>query len=481
MVEMMSNNWFFYGIVLIVSIPLLVVLLNEAIYALKTNYRQLTPPLNTLKNVILPLGVLIVVLTGVLNFSTDAVSIKIVETVFWILVINTGLSLINTLFFTKSGEKGIINSKIPQLFLDIFRVVMVLFGAAIVLSTVWKMDLGGLVTALGLGSFVIGLALQDTLGNLFSGIALVYEKPFLEGDIIQVGESRGKVIEINWRAVRLLTREQEMIVIPHLVVGQETVKNLSQPTKIHILKKEIGFGYDVPPNRVKETLMKTCFVTPGILSDPEPEVKTQDYNEHKIIYEIEFTIADYSLHEEVMDEFMSRVWYSARRFGLDMPMPQRIVHQVHETPKKEDLSIDNLKQSLRQLPELMPIEKSNVESLLDGSAVQHFGKGEVIIRRGDPTGMLYVILGGDAVIYTEDSAGNQLKISDLYRGDFFGEITLFTNKQSNFRVEATSDLEVITIFSDEVMEMVEKNPRLARFLDEMMDNRRSRARELGVN
>lgn len=478
MAELMNNNWFFYGIGLIISIPLLVVLLNEAIYTLKSNYKQLTPPLNTFKNIILPLAALIVVLTQVLNFNRDAVSIKLFETVVWILVINVFLSIINTLFFSGSGKTGLIKSKVPQLFLDIFRVVMVLFGAAIVLSTVWKMDLGGLVTALGLGSFVIGLALQDTLGNLFSGIALVYEKPFAEGDVIQVGDSRGKVIEMNWRAVRLLTREQEMIVIPHLVIGQETVKNLSRPTKIHILKKEIGFGYEVPPNRVKEALMKTCLATPGILHTPEPEVKTQDYGEHKIIYEIEFAIEEFSVHEEVMDEFMSRVWYTARRFGLDMPMPQRIVHQAHETPKKEDLDVEKLKQSLDQLPQMLPIEKNNVNALLDGSAVQHFGKGEVIIRQGDPTGMLFVILEGNAVVFAKNNEGNNLKISDLYRGDFFGEITLFTNKKSTFQVEATEDLKVITIFADEVMEMVEKNPRLARFLDEMMDARRNRVQEL---
>ena len=476
--EIMNDNWFFYGIILIVSIPLLAVLLNELIYALKTNHRQLMPPIKTFKNIILPLVALLVVLTQVLDFDRGAISIKVVETIVWIIVINSLLAILNTMFFSGSEKGGVFKSKVPQLFLDIFRVVMVLFGAAIVLSTVWKLDLGGLVTALGLGSFVIGLALQDTLGNLFSGIALVYEKPFTEGDIIHVGESRGKVIEMNWRAIRLLTREGEMIVIPHLVIGQETVRNLSKPSDVCILKKEIGFGYEVPPNRVKDALMKTCLATPGILHEPEPEVKTQDYAEHKIIYEIEFAIAEFGVHEEVMDNFMSRVWYTARRFDLEMPLPQRIVHQAHEAPKKEDISIEKLRESLSQLSRMLPIEKANVDALLDGSAIQHFGKGEVIIRQGDPTGMLYVVLEGKALVSARSKEGNKLIISDLSRGDFFGEITLFTNKKSTFQVEAMEDLNVISIFPDEVLEMVEKNPRLAHFLDEMMDARQSRVKEL---
>lgn len=477
--EILQSNWFFYGLALIIAIPFLVVLLNESIYALKTNYKQVTQPLNTLKNVILPLGALIVVLTQVLNYNRESITLKVFETILWIVIINTMLAILNAFFFSADGNKSIFKSKVPQLFLDIFRVVMVLIGAAIVLSTVWKMDLGGLITALGLGSFVIGLALQDTLGNLFSGIALVYEKPFSEGDVISVGESRGKVIEMNWRAVRILTREQELIVIPHLVVGQEVVKNLSKPSKVHILKKEIGFGYEVPPNQVKKALMKTCLSTPGILHDPEPEVKTQDYGEHKIIYEVEFAIPEFSIHEEVMDEFMSRVWYTARRLNLDMPLPQRMVINAHQTPKKEEVSAQNLKRSLDQLPQLLPIEKKNVEALMDGSMVQHFGAGEVIIQQGDPTGMLYVILKGKATVSSTKSDGEEFLISNLMRGDFFGEITLFTQKISTFKVKATEDLEVVTIFRDEVMEMVEKNPRLANFLDEMMDARRTRAKELG--
>ncbi len=204
-----------------VIIPVVVVIFNEIIHRLKKNYRELTPPINVFKNFILPLITLSIVLTQVLDFSRASTVMKILETFIWILVINALLAMINTLFLS-GGEGSLIKTRIPQLFLDIFRVIMVLFGAAIVLSTVWGTDLGGLVTALGLGSFVIGLALQDTLGNLFSGIALVYEKPFQEGDYIQVEDYEGKVIEMNWRAIRLETRNKDLIVIPHLVIRQRS-------------------------------------------------------------------------------------------------------------------------------------------------------------------------------------------------------------------------------------------------------------------
>ena len=473
--EIFQNNWFIIGVFLMLGIPIILVVINEMIYVVKKKHNALSVPLNTIRNIILPLIALSVVLSQVLEISRSSTLMKLLETFTWILALNIFIGIVNILFFSGYGKYQV---KVPQLFLDIFRVTMVLFGVAIVLSLVWGADLGGLVTALGLGSFVIGLALQDTLGNLFSGIALVYEKPFSEGDYIEVEGQTGKVVEMNWRAIRLETREQELIVIPHLVIGQGTIKNYSRPTKIHIMKTEIGFSHSNPPNKVKNVLIKTCLATPGILHDPEPEVKTNEYQESKVIYEVEFAINDFKDHEEIMDDFMSRVWYNARRNKLVMPMTQMMIHQSNQTTEQEKRDFNQLEISLKKLPQMLPIEKTNVHELIDGSEIQYFGKGENVINQGDHTGYLYVVLEGQAVMEAYTEKNEKVVIGKLEAGDFFGEITLFTAKFSSFSVTALGDLKLITIFPDEVLEMVELNPRLAEYLDEMMDARRIKLNEL---
>ena len=478
--EFFQTNWFFYGILLMTCIPLLVIAINEVIYIVRRRNVELTPPLNTFKNIILPTIAMSIILTQVMEYPRSSTLMKLLETFIWILVINTLLAIVNVIFFSGKDSKNK-KTKIPQLFLDIFRVVMVLFGAAIVLSMVWGADLGGLVTALGLGSFVIGLALQDTLGNLFSGIALVYEKPFSEGDYIEVEDQRGRVIEMNWRAIRLETREKELIVIPHLVIGQGTIKNFSRPTSIHIMKTEIGFAHENPPNKVKEALLKTCFSTQGILHDPEPEVKTNAYTESKVVYEVEFAIGNFKDHEDIMDDFMSRVWYTSRRHNLVMPMSQMMVHQADQSSDLEKRKLSQLENSLKKLPKMLPIEKTKVNELLDGSEIQYFGKGEQVIEVGDPTGALYVIMEGKAIMETMIESSGKVVIGKLDQGDFFGEITLFTGKFSTFSVTALEDLKLITIFPNEVLEMVELNPKLAQHLDEMMDVRRLKLAELKKN
>ena len=70
------------------------------------------------------------------------------------------------------------------------------------------------MTALGIGSVVIGLALQDTLGSIAAGITLLFEQPFKKGDWLRVGDLGGKVTDINWRSVRIETIDMVQITIP---------------------------------------------------------------------------------------------------------------------------------------------------------------------------------------------------------------------------------------------------------------------------
>lgn len=124
------------------------------------------------------------------------------------------------------------------------------------------------------------------------------------------------------------------------------------------------------------------------------------------------------------------------------------------------------------------LEANKIQDLADGSIEQYFGKNEIVIRQGDPTGYLYVILEGQVAVSTTNSNRQTVSVATLSRGDFFGEIALFSSRTSAFTIQALKDLKVITIFPDEVLQLVEKNPKLAFHLDEMMDIRRSKMEEI---
>ncbi len=207
-----------------------------------------------LRNIVLPLAVLFVFLTRLLEIDRDSVLVRLVETALWVSVVYAVLLVFNVLVFENAAKESW-RSRAPKLFQDLIRLLLVVIGAAIVLSVVWRQDLGGLIAALGVGSIVLGLALQETLGNLMSGIALFFERPFSVGDWISVGGKSGQVVQISWRSVHLRTAERNLLVLPNSALGRETITNYSQPTDQQMLRLSFSFGLDAPPNRVKAMLV----------------------------------------------------------------------------------------------------------------------------------------------------------------------------------------------------------------------------------
>jgi small-conductance mechanosensitive channel len=465
--EFQTENWLLWAVGLILAVPIAILLLNEVIHGLQNRSPHLVGPIKQLKNVVLPLFATIFLTTHVFNFTDKTVFIKLITTVAWMLLVNALLAIVNTILFENAGE-GTWQARVPKLFLDLFRVILVLIGGAIILSSVWGADLSNLATALGLGSFVLGLALQDTLGNLFSGIALYYEKPFQVGDNIKVGEHSGKIIEMNWRAVRILTREEEMVVIPHLVIAKDPIINFSNPTTYYIHKKMVVFGYDDPPNRVKKMLLDCLKSTPGVLPKPAPRAKTNDFKDSAIEYELEFAVADYLEYEDITDDLVSRIWYAAKRENLQMPYPQ----MVYQRAKMPETLAERLEKVLQDLPSIIPIDRRRIKDLADGVLLQYFGEEEILLKENEVNDSLFIIIEGEAEQFTHDIEGNEIHLINLKHGEFFGESALLGSRPNPTSVRAISDLEVLVILPAEVTEMLEKNPALAVQLDGVLESRR---------
>ena len=114
------------------------------------------------------------------------------------------------------------------------------------------------------GAVVIGLALQDTLGNLFAGLAIQIEKPFRVGDWVTIGGQDGLVSEITWRATKMRTKAGNFVVVPNSVLAKDTITNYSEPTRAMRLHVEVGASYEVPPNLVKSVIRAALRNAPEI-------------------------------------------------------------------------------------------------------------------------------------------------------------------------------------------------------------------------
>ena len=463
-----------YLLLVLVGFPLSVLGLSELLARARRRKATYAGGIRLLRNVALPLFALYVLATQLAELPPGAPGMKILVTLTALVALVAIIGIVNGVFFG-GGSTAVAN--VPKLFLDLARLVIVAIGVAVVLSSVWDFDLGELVTALGVSSIVLGLALQDTLGNLFSGITLLYEKPFSEGDFIVVGDVEGRVVEVNWRAVRLYTREKDMIVMPHVMVAQSAIVNRSRPIVPWAQKLEIGFSYDDAPNRVKDILFEVLDETPGVLAEPAAEVKTIRYNDSSIDYEVEYFISSFAVNEEVRDAFMTRVWYAAQRHGLNIPFPIRTLY--HHEPKSDADHGERLRAYLDEASRMLsPQASPPLQIPAAGAKYEHYGIGEQVIPFGKRAEGLFLVLDGEADLVTLDRDGDRVNVVHLARGDFFSEIVSPGTRRGVIEVVAATDLELVHVSERQLRRLANRDATLAGRLDDVNTARRQQVRAL---
>jgi small-conductance mechanosensitive channel/CRP-like cAMP-binding protein len=456
--ELLASDWFVWGIGLILVFQLLVILLGEAIYRADRRTLPIGGIFRALRNIVLPLAVLFVFLTRLLEVEPESVPVRLVETALWISVVYAVLLVVNVLVFENAAEASW-RSRAPKLFQDLIRLLLVVIGAAIVLSVVWRQDLGGLIAALGVGSIVLGLALQETLGNLMSGIALFFERPFSAGDWISVGGKSGQVVQITWRSVHLRTAERNLLVLPNSVLGRETITNYSKPSDAQMLRLSFGFGLDAPPNRVKAMLVGVAGEIPLIMREPAPRAVACEVLDDRIRYEARVTIEHGRYLPQVTDDFMSAVWYAARRAGLPLPLPN-VIEQRAIAPAIDDLDARRQIQAALSRAEGIRVLPADAIAPL-ASAADHvlFGAGERLIAVGEVPQNVYVITAGEALATypTDSGATGSIRFGAT---EVLGVTSLARAQASDTQVIAVTDVAAIRIPGAVVARTMQEHPTL---------------------
>ena len=342
---------------------------------------------------------------------------------------------------------------------------------AVVVSRVWGQDLGQMAAALGIGSLVLGLALQEPLGNLFSGIMLMMERPIGVGDWVKAGDSAGKVIETNWRSVHLETDDGDLVVVPNSVLAKDKFVNHSRPTLLHTETVKLNFSCDDAPNKVKLALVEAARRTPGVVDGPALKVRLSDFCDSSIEYQTELPVIDFARIDDITDEFRTLVWYAARRDGLSMPFPTEM-HIVVPRSKLEAAERAPLSGEALEVFSHLGILDAETPKAMSRSSLKHYAKGENVIKEGQRLLGLHLIVRGRALLTARNAAGLQVEIARLEPGEFFGEKSLMAGAPSEATVTALDDLELLVLESDVVQQLIERTPYLVHQIGEAMEARR---------
>jgi small-conductance mechanosensitive channel/CRP-like cAMP-binding protein len=398
------------------------------------------------------------------GYGRDTAEFKLVETVVGFALVWFVASTLQAIFLA-DAHASTLRSRTPRLLVDIVRLCFVVVGMVMVYSGVWHKDVSPLLTTFGVGSLVVGLALQDTLGNLFSGLSLVFERPVAVGDWIQLGDTIGKVRQITWRSVRIVTRELNEITIPNSAIGKDRILNFSSPTRLHGFKVTVGFSYDAPPSIVKEMLRTTALETPGVSASPAPDARTIDFAASSVNYELRVFIDDYEMLTDVRNDLMSRIWYAARRAGIQIPYPIRTVYKT-EMPYLQEQRDDEAR-LLEVLPRtelFKDLSEAEARVIARAVFIQRFGFGEDLLREGEGGDHFFLVLEGTCSVLVTSASGAPITVASIGPAAVVGEMALLAGARRTATVRAATEVLAARIGKGALTNLLELRPDLLQSL-----------------
>jgi small-conductance mechanosensitive channel/CRP-like cAMP-binding protein len=365
--------------------------------------------------------------------------------------------------------------RVPVLLHQLIRIALLLLVLFIIISKVFEAKLSTLLVSSAVVSAVIGLALQDVLGNVVAGVALHVGKPFKVGDWVQVSDQRGAVIQTSWRATTIRTLEGDYVVLPNGNIAREKIINYSDPNPRHAEFAEVGARYEHPPNLVKEAMIQAARGTEGVLPEPHPRVWVMAYGDFSIQYKMKYWIDNFPTHPDIRDRVMSNIWYQFRRRGIGIPFPIRDVNLFTVTPEQKEKErteqVAGIMKKLDRVDLFSPLSEEERKRIAERAAIQRYAAGENIVRQDEEGDSFFIITSGEVEITKTGSSGRSTSLTRLESGAYFGEMSLLTGEKRTATVTALEDTDVIDINKACMAEVLEANPSIAEALSRKLEHR----------
>lgn len=453
MTTIVDASWFYWALGVAIGLPIALVLLTEVRAALTRRGSALAKPVGLVRNYILPLGALLMLLVKATEVSAEATPVRIVSTVLGFVVLVLVLSGLNATLFQGAPE-GSWRKRIPSIFLDVARFLVIAIGLAIIFSYIWGANVGGLFTALGITSIVLGLTLQNSVGQIISGLLLLFEQPFQIGDWVDTPSARGRVVEVNWRATHIDTGSGLQI-IPNSVLAGASFANLSRPPGEHSISVITEFDQNDPPDDVCRLLVRVAGGLPQLRPGASPSSSVAGAGQYKTSIPVN-SPADGGAARAT---FLRWVWYAARRAELSLDG----VSDDFATPER-------LEKSLRVIAPTLRLTHTDQQALLPHMRITRYGAEESLQVRGQvPTHMSFIVNGRVRLIATtEDGGFVPVRIVD--EGDFIGS-TALTREPVASSAFAVDEVTVLQVEREYMEQLVLGKPLLLQEIGRTIEER----------
>ncbi|HTJ80968.1 MAG TPA: mechanosensitive ion channel family protein [Polyangiaceae bacterium] len=387
-----------------------------------------------------------------------------------------GVSIAGALIFKAALPRLRIST--PQILQDV-----VIAGTGLVtlllIASRSGINLSGIVATSAVLTAVIGLSLQDTLGNILGGLALQTDDSIRVGDWVKVGDVVGRVVDIRWRYTAIETRNWETVVLPNSVLLKNQVivlgRRSGQPLQ---WRRWVWFNVDFrhAPTDVIQTVETALRSSPiqNVAAEPAPQCIVMDFTESWGRYAARYWLTDLA-HDDGTDNLVrQRIYFALQRAGVQLSIPAHAVFVTEDTgerrAEKSKTESQRREKALASVDLFANMSDEDRHHLATSLKYAPFTKGEALTKQGAKAHWLYIISKGECSVRVAAKSGEK-EVARLSGGQFFGEMSLLTGAERSATVVALSDVECWRLDREVFKELLDRRPEVAEDVAEILATR----------
>ncbi|HEX4179698.1 MAG TPA: mechanosensitive ion channel family protein [Caulobacteraceae bacterium] len=356
------------------------------------------------------------------------------------------------------------DSKLVQ---DLLAALIYLAAGFAIVAYVFDLPLKGLLATSGVAAVIIGLALQSSLGDVFSGIVLNIERPYRVGDwIILDDQVQGRVIETNWRATHILTANRDEAIVPNSLIAKSRLVNCSSPSKSRGASLRIRLEPSLTPGAGLDLLRAVLLSCAHIQRAPEPTVAIKDISKEAIEFEITYMVADLATADLAQTEIFEKIGRAVAAAGAGFA--PKLANSAAAGETSRPLATERLLNGVSLFATLTSEEKSELASQMHR---KRYKAGQVVVANGTVLQALCIVGYGVLAASTE-ADGQKVEVARLGPGDYFGETGLLTGESLSGEIVAVTRATIYEISKEALTPLLQARPNLTDELSESLATRR---------
>ncbi|WP_460156328.1 mechanosensitive ion channel domain-containing protein [Pseudomonas sp. S2_H10] len=374
----------------------------------------------------------------------------------WLYAARVLTEVIGLVLVRRIGHSG-------RLLQDVIGALVFLIAVVAAAGYVLELPVKGLLATSGVVAIVVGLALQSTLSDVFSGIVLNTTKPYQVDDRVSIDGIEGKVLDIDWRATHLLTSAGSTAVVPNSVAAKAKIVNLSRPFNLHGVSISIQVPNHIRPRRVLDALDRTLQGSSSLLLDPPPKAVLKEAGETMSEYVASGFIAELGKKGEVRNQLFDLAHRHLEAAGISR-QPDGVI----EPSTRARALLDEVKV-------FRSLSAEERDHLARNMVAQQYAAGEVVLDLEEVPDSLFVIATG-VVSATVPDGNTQIEAGRMGPSEVMGEQSILADTPSQARFTAMTSSIIYRLDKSLTRHCMEQRREVDRALNKLQAVRQQNSR-----